>query len=1373
MINLFSCKNKNVNVNFILIMLFTFLMTSLSALPVYAAADGEVLRPFTVKDVQPLSTEIKAEISSDIYFQTKNGPAFQRLEIPLSVSENLELELELFDIIAPDARFLIGDASGSTQTVKPEIVTFRGNIAGEPNSHVFIAISSSGMINGYTDDLKSKRYSFSTLQEDLKSGSNVLTVREVSGFGGIDVPFCGTEHDPDLIPQIDEMLKRNAPEAAGPLLQRIAIDADQAFVNMFGNNIEAFDYIVQLLAAVSDIYERDNHIRMTLAVARLWPSGGEPFSSYDVGNFRDYWWANEDTTNLNIVHLFSGVRDASFGGIAYYSSTCNGLGYGIDAYLNGSFLSPVTYPDNGNWDLNVVAHEMGHNHGAPHPFSDAFDPHIFDCGNGTYTRGTIMSYCHGTQGYQRNIDLRFHRLVQERIVAAVWNAGCHGRDCNGNNVRDDEDISLGTSLDTNFDGIPDECQDCDINGTLDPIDISEEVHPDYDGNGIPDICETDCNSNNIPDEYETWNYLATDDDGNEVPDECDLDCNGNSILDWNEIQADMSLDIDRNRILDVCDDCNGNTLPDWFELNRQYSMIVCDQGNSSIREYHGLSGVYFTQVSMSDPYDVVPSSDGLYLYVADNGSGNVVRVTVGNLATTNLIPSGTGGLSIPGGITIDASGNLYVSDYFNDVVKRYDASGTSLGDFTSGGPQLDNPYGLEFGPNGNLYVISNDLDAVYEYNGTTGAYISTFVTTGSGGLDAPRDLVFLDNGNLLVSSYNTNQVLEYNGTTGAFVKEFTDAYGVQTPWGLTKGPNGNIFIVGDNGGQWRVFEYLQVGRYYRSFLRGVDFLGQGAGICFLPGSPDDINANWIIDACEAGDMDSDGIPNVSDNCPSTPNAGQADGDSDGVGDACDNCLTTSNPDQRDVDGDSIGDLCDNCPAVDNLAQTDGDSDGRGDDCDNCPGTPNANQDDLDGDFIGDVCDACPNDFNNDVDGDGLCADVDNCPTVYNPLQVDLNGNGIGDECETFFADTIATDCIQLHVNSGGNFGGAGKYAFSMDYGFQGDCEYLYMYDGSPLIVQDRGFDTLASYNMYGVNKFQFHPIVDFGEPVADSGDYEIFNGATLMTEDSAIGFKKIWYAPKNIDTCNFMIQCLSFFSGDGQTHTGISLGEFIDWDIPSNSGSANTGGTIAGDKMVYQQGVGSNCQSNTLREGGMALLGVGVNDTCADTSATPHSAFTQSNATYVYPTNGLVGSEIYQLMAPVGYSALGSSEDQFSVMTYYHDLTLEASDTVNIYTFISTVRNSSTLDLSNTLDHAKVWFKDNLNNCSSTCCLQRGDALHDNQLILVNDLVFLVNYVFKGGPPPVCLEEGDALADNGLILVNDLVYLVNYVFKGGPPPPPC
>ncbi len=70
------------------------------------------------------------------------------------------------------------------------------------------------------------------------------------------------------------------------------------------------------------------------------------------------------------------------------------------------------------------------------------------------------------------------------------------------------------------------------------------------------------------------------------------------------------------------------------------------------------------------------------------------------------------------------------------------------------------------------------------------------------------------------------------------------------------------------------------------------------------------------------------------------------------------------------------------------------------------------------------------------------------------------------------------------------------------------------------------------------------------------------------------------------------------------------------------------------------------------------------------------------------------------------------------------------------------------------------------------CCVGlRGDVTGDG-LTLVNDLVLLVNYVFKSGPAPSCIKEGDANGD-GNILVNDLVYMVNYVFKGGLAPFGC
>lgn len=54
----------------------------------------------------------------------------------------------------------------------------------------------------------------------------------------------------------------------------------------------------------------------------------------------------------------------------------------------------------------------------------------------------------------------------------------------------------------------------------------------------------------------------------------------------------------------------------------------------------------------------------------------------------------------------------------------------------------------------------------------------------------------------------------------------------------------------------------------------------------------------------------------------------------------------------------------------------------------------------------------------------------------------------------------------------------------------------------------------------------------------------------------------------------------------------------------------------------------------------------------------------------------------------------------------------------------------------------------------------------------IDDMVYMVNYAFNGGPRLPCYDEGDITAD-GEVDVDDLVWLVNYNFKGGPPPLPC
>jgi hypothetical protein len=54
----------------------------------------------------------------------------------------------------------------------------------------------------------------------------------------------------------------------------------------------------------------------------------------------------------------------------------------------------------------------------------------------------------------------------------------------------------------------------------------------------------------------------------------------------------------------------------------------------------------------------------------------------------------------------------------------------------------------------------------------------------------------------------------------------------------------------------------------------------------------------------------------------------------------------------------------------------------------------------------------------------------------------------------------------------------------------------------------------------------------------------------------------------------------------------------------------------------------------------------------------------------------------------------------------------------------------------------------------------------------VSDLVYLVNYMFNGGPPPPVIEEADVNADGSLDIA-DLVYLASYMFGGGPSPASC
>lgn len=1011
------CKNRTVDslckgfasLSFVVFLLLTGAVS---------ASTGQTYTPFTPLEFKTNQGSMRAHFDASQYMTLCQQEQLT-LSVPTPDGSSLVLELEKFTVTNSESKVL--SQNGSSRPMSPTVAAlFRGTVAAEPLSHAYLAISQNGLVNGYAVRQSGETFFISTSPQSLSSSAVVIS--RADAFGEIPefVEACGLKAP--LSSQKASGVKANSAihTNAGPRLITIVAEADEFYLKLFPDEPTAEAYIVQLMGAISDIYERDLACRIIIDRIRIWTSGPEDFGADDLGGFQDWWLANNNDNGINIVHLFSGRRDLSYGGVAFVNGFCGNPAFSIGGYLNGLFPDPLGAPDLRNWDVIVVAHEMGHNMGTFHTH-DGYTPTIDDCGNGVPSRGGIMSYCHTHPGYTRNIDLDFHRRIQNVINDEIASEGCLPYDCNGNGVSDAIEIMFGEP-DINSNDIPDECEDCNNNSILDPTEIAGGAD-DINGNGILDECESDCNNNGLPDEYEVAQEMVPDSNGNNVPDGCEADCNGNGILDWTDIDNGTVTDYDRNVIPDECQDCDDNGKSDWIDMERQGNIYIADRADY-IREYHAQSGVPITNFGsglVNNPYDLIFGADNL-LYVASFQNDQIVRINPDNNTSSVFVSAGSGGLDGPSSLIFGPNGNLFVASNVNNRVLQYNGTtGAFINIFTPiGAGAPTGPYGLVFGPNGNLFVTCSD-NTVKQYNGANGAFISNFVSAGSGTLSGPRGLAFKPNGNLLVCSFSNNRVLEYNGVSGAFVHTFNDAVTPTGAWGIRMGSNGSVFVMRTSG-TIRLLEYIitsdGTGRYWRPMERDDPGLPTPTGFAFRgPSTAFDCNGNGILDECdiangtsldannsgrpdecEVGDSDGDGIADFDDNCPFFSNVAQTDTDNDERGDGCDNCLLIANFNQADADGDGIGDACDIC--------TDLDGDGFGEPgftantcpTDNCPLLSNPLQTDSDNDGIGNTCDVCPDDAANDVDGDLVCGNVDNCPTTPNPGQEDANGDNIGDAC---------------------------------------------------------------------------------------------------------------------------------------------------------------------------------------------------------------------------------------------------------------------------------------------------------------------------------------------------------------------------------------
>jgi DNA-binding beta-propeller fold protein YncE len=131
----------------------------------------------------------------------------------------------------------------------------------------------------------------------------------------------------------------------------------------------------------------------------------------------------------------------------------------------------------------------------------------------------------------------------------------------------------------------------------------------------------------------------------------------------------------------------------------------------------------------------------------NGSSGNILSIApYGTAGTYSFVSSfgyygsGDGEFHSPGGIIMDSSNNIYVTDASNYRVQKFDSSGnylTQFGSYGTGDGEFAYPWGLAIDSEGNIFVVDSDNHRVQKFD-SDGNYLLQFGTY-SGGFYTPGD----------------------------------------------------------------------------------------------------------------------------------------------------------------------------------------------------------------------------------------------------------------------------------------------------------------------------------------------------------------------------------------------------------------------------------------------------------------------------------------------------------------------------------------------------------------------------------------------------------------------------------------------------------
>lgn len=211
--------------------------------------------------------------------------------------------------------------------------------------------------------------------------------------------------------------------------------------------------------------------------------------------------------------------------------------------------------------------------------------------------------------------------------------------------------------------------------------------------------------------------------------------------------------------------------PQGLAANNEGSLFVVDTGNNRIVKFHqsgkvvtAVGGFGWESEQFDRPLDVTAKT-GLDVFIADYNNERIERYD----KNLNFISSFTSrpGLSddlrfaFPTGIDISKHGELFISDNENNRILKVDAFGEpvlSFGDFHWGEGRLQAPVKIEVSLNDRIYVSDHKADQIVVFD-----YYGNFLTRfGSGILHNPNGLARARTGHLFVADSGNKRIVVFD-----------------------------------------------------------------------------------------------------------------------------------------------------------------------------------------------------------------------------------------------------------------------------------------------------------------------------------------------------------------------------------------------------------------------------------------------------------------------------------------------------------------------------------------------------------------------------------------------------------------------------------